>query len=96
MEYLFIEAGVENGHVTFKTERRAALIEVSEGRGSATRTHQFRIDGEIPPPQYDTNSATNLCRIAIAKFLTSRGTVASMSYIDERAEPWQGQMEKLG
>lgn len=96
MEYLFAEPGVENGHVSFKTERHRALIEVSEGRGSATRTHQFRVQGEIPPPQYDTNSANVLCRIAIAKFLTSRGIFASTSYIDEHAEPWRGQMEKLG
>lgn len=95
MELLFTEPGVKNGHVIFKTEGRSAVVEVSEGRGSATRTHIFKVQAEIPPPAYDTNYAVRLCRIAIAKFLKNRGVFASISYIDERAEPWHGTLQDV-
>lgn len=92
MEFLFSEPGVVNGHVKFTTEGRSALIEVSEGRGAATKTHLFRVHAEIPPPAYDTNSARDLCRVAIAKFLTKRGAFASLDYIDERGPKWDGKL----
>lgn len=95
MEFLFNEPGIKDGHVQFKTEGRSARIEVSVGRGSETQVHLFRVQGEIPPPAYDTNSATNLCRIAIAKYLLKRGAFASMEYIDERATPWGGKLTPL-
>lgn len=95
MEFLFFESGVNNGHAIFKNESHGARIEVSEGRGSATKVHVFRVQAGIHQPVYDTNSAVRLCRIAIAKFLGSRGAFASLSYIEERDESWGGKLEPL-
>ena len=71
------------------------MVEVSEGRGSATNVHTFRIQAEIRPKSYDSNSKVQFCRIAISKFLSRRGAFTSLDYIDDRGEPWKGKLTEL-
>lgn len=92
MQFEFDEHGIESGFVRFKSDGFTAEVQVSQGRGSETRTHYFGILRQNPTQTFTESQQEQLCRIGIKKFLPAAGAVTSQCQIDLKDEPWQGEL----